>query len=266
MEPLVQLSGVTVTLGGNRILNDITLNIPQDSFVALIGPNGAGKTTLIRCMAGLQPIRSGDLLLKGRRLKDWTAKERARTIGYVPQAVPGPIPFNVEEFLLLARYPHLSPFTTVSSADRDAVHQALRQTDTEGFETRSMETLSGGERQRVLIAAALVQEADLLLLDEPTNFLDYKHRGDVLALMRRLHREHGLTVLAAMHDLNAALACADRIVALKTGECVRDESPRTFLDTQGPDRIFDVPFDRLTHDGRPWLVSRPSDPRKEGSA
>ena len=123
----------------------------------MVGPNGAGKTTLLKCFDRLLTGGRGELEIEGQEHGRFRQKELARLVAYVPQADSRMIPFSVEQFLLMCRYPHLSPFSPVSKKDRQAVSEAMSRTQTAEFAGRRISTLSGGERQKVYIAAALAQ-------------------------------------------------------------------------------------------------------------
>ncbi len=138
-------------------------------------------------------------------------------MSYVPQADGRTLPFTVQEFVMMGRYPYLSPFSSVTRDDEEAVRQALVLTGTDEFAERTLATLSGGERQKVFIAAALAQGARILLLDEPTTFLDYRHQCEIQGILRRVNRERRSTIVAVTHDINIAVLWSERVLALKGG-------------------------------------------------
>jgi iron complex transport system ATP-binding protein len=130
---------------------------------------------------------------------------------------------------MLGRHPHRSTFAPEAAADRVAVARALDAVALTGLAERTVETLSGGERQRAWIAMALAQEPALLLLDEPTTYLDLRHQVDLLALIQRLNRDAGLTIVAVLHDLNQALAIGDHAVLLRSGQVLATGAPSEVL-------------------------------------
>jgi len=216
-EHVIMIRNYSFRLGKKQVLRDVSLVMARGEYVAMVGPNGAGKSTLLKCLDRILTGGSGEIEICGRPLASYRQKELARLIGYVPQADGRVFPFTVEQFVLLGRYPYLSPFTPVSRQDRQVVREALELTGTVEFADRLLPTLSGGERQKVLIAAALAQGAEILLLDEPTTFLDYRHQAEIRCLLARINRESGATILAVTHDVNSAALESDRIVALKEG-------------------------------------------------
>ncbi len=174
----------------------------------------------------------------GRPLADIPQRELARQISYVPQADSASVPFTVGQFVLMGRYPHLSPFTAIGAVDREAVAEALAVTGTGAFEDRDLRTLSGGERQRVLIAAAVAQGARVLLLDEPVTYLDPAAAAQVTALIVDLNRRGGVTLVVVTHDLNAAASIGSRALALRGGLVVFDGIPGDFLDNDVLESVY----------------------------
>jgi len=209
--------------GKEEVLKGINLSVRRGEFVGLAGPNGSGKTTLVRVISGFLPPRSGELIYRGRPFSGWPAGELARLRAVVPQNRGGEIDLPVEDLVLLGRLPHFRPLQwRPSPADRAAADRALEATSTSSFRERNFRALSGGEQQRVLIAVALAAEPELLILDEPTLHLDLGYQQEVFRLLRTLHRERGMTILAVLHDLNLASACCERLVFLKGGEVWKD--------------------------------------------
>jgi iron complex transport system ATP-binding protein len=222
----LSLSNVHVTIDGAHILKGVDLQVERGEWVNVIGPNGAGKTTLLRAISGAVPA-DGSI-----DIDDGAAPTRGtlgRKVAIVPQSPTIPPGVTVTDYVLLGRTPHRGPFAGDSPHDLDIASDALRRLDLVGFATRTVASLSGGERQRVVLARALVQEADLLLLDEPTTALDLGHQQDVLELVDGLRRNAGLTIVATLHDLTLAGRYGERIVLLDGGEVVANGVPSDVL-------------------------------------
>ena len=217
----VEVTDVAVTLDGTPILHGVDLAVTGGEWVTVIGPNGAGKSTLLRAIGGMVGFR-GRIRLFGRDIRRLRRRERARLVATVPQAPVVPPGMAVLDYVLLGRTPYLPPLGRESAADLAAATDVLDRLDLAGFAERQLATLSGGERQRVFLARALAQGATLLMLDEPTAALDIGHQQEVLELVDGLRRDHGLTVLATMHDLSIAGEYADRMVLLAGGRVAAD--------------------------------------------
>jgi iron complex transport system ATP-binding protein len=225
---VIELSSVTVRLGGRPVVDGVDLDVSAGEWVALIGPNGAGKTTLLRAIAGLVPYE-GSIALGDRPAAALTRRELARLLAVVPQEPSTPPWMTVGEYVLMGRMPHLGPLAKEGARDREAAATALARLDLDGYERRRLGTLSGGEKQRVVVARALAQEARVVLLDEPTSSLDIGHQQQALELLDSLRADSGLTLVAAMHDLTLAGQFADRMVLLDAGSIVADGSPAEVL-------------------------------------
>ena len=242
LQSLIHIRDLTLRLDGQEILWDFSLDVFPGEYLALVGANGAGKTSLIKCLAGIQRAWQGQIQIDGRDLRQYRQRALARRLSYVPQAADGDIPFTCREYVLMARYPHLSPFTSLRQADHDLVEQCLIRTGVIALRDRQIATLSGGERQMVAIAAALAQGAAIMLLDEPTAFLDYRHQQEVLRMLGDLNRQHGLTIVTAIHDINAACRWSTRVAALRAGRLLSCVPPEEILQPAMLAKIYDTHF------------------------
>ena len=241
-DPILEVEGLTVRIDGTTILDDVSLTIGTGELLSIIGPNGAGKSTLIRCLDGLVTPDGGLIRVMGRPLGSYTRRELARIVSYVPQTGAPAFQFSVGTFVEMGRYPHLGSWAALGSEDVTAVKAALVMTETDHLVDRSMASLSGGERQRVFVAAALAQGGSVLLLDEPTTYLDYRHQVQIVDLLERLHRDRGMTVLAATHDLNRTVPVSDTVVALREGRVVLSGPAEQVFDCERLAAIYDTEF------------------------
>ncbi len=243
----VELRDFSFRLGKKEILHNVSFSVRPGEYLSIVGPNGAGKTTLLKCIDRILTGGTGEIRVFDRCVASYPQRELARRISYVPQAGARPFPFTVEQFVLMGRYPYLSPFSSVGHDDREAVREALELTGTAAFAARLLETLSGGERQKVYIAAALAQGADVLLLDEPTTFLDYRHQIEIRNVLTRANAESDLTIVAVTHDVNRAALDSDRVVAIRDGSVVFQGSPGEIMDPAVLERIYHTPLVLVRH-------------------
>ena len=244
---MIQASGVSVTLGGTGVLDDVDLAVADGEWLSIVGPNGAGKTTLLRWLAGLAP-GPGDLHLDGRPAGSLRRRERARLVALVPQAPVIPEGMTVADYVLLGRNPHISPLGVEGPHDLAAVHDALAHLELVEMAGRVVSTLSGGERQRVLIDRALAQGSPVVLLDEPTTALDVGHQQQVLELVDALRHAHGLSVVSTMHDLTLAGQYADRLILLDRGRVVVEGAADEVLTEENLSLYYGAKV-RIIHDG-----------------
>jgi iron complex transport system ATP-binding protein len=217
-EVLISVRNLTYAIAGKTILKDVSFDIRRKDFISIIGPNGAGKTTLLRNLDKILTGGEGEILVKGRDIRHMHQRELAGLISYVPQAQEAHVPFTVWQFVLMGRFPHLSPFSSVSFEDERVAEDVLITVGMTEFRDRRLDTLSGGERQKVFIAASLAQGAEILLLDEPTTFLDPKHQVDIYRILKILSEEGTVTIVIVTHDINHAALVSKKILALRGGE------------------------------------------------
>jgi iron complex transport system ATP-binding protein len=203
MSAILEFRNIAFAHGARTIFDSLSFPIEQGEMVALIGPNGIGKTTLLKLAAGLLKPSSGEILVEGRELAQWSRRGLSCCVALVPQHLEVPFAFRVEEIVAQGRVPHLQRFRGLSNADVDAVESAMEAVDISHMRNRVFSELSGGERQRVKIAIGLAQQPKLMLLDEPTQHLDMGRQIELMALLRRL-TGRGITILAAIHDLALA--------------------------------------------------------------
>jgi iron complex transport system ATP-binding protein len=207
---------------------------------ALIGPNGSGKSTALQAIAGLIKPAGGHADLDGRSIASMSRRDIARRLAFLPQQPSAPDEMTVEQLVRQGRFAHVGLFRSYSPSDEEAIAWALESTGLSDFAGRGLRELSGGERQRAWISAALAQEAQILLLDEPTSFLDIGYQIEVLDLVHQLSRERGVSIVLAIHDLNHAMAIADRISLLDRGSLMFDGEPRDLARSGLIEQVFKV--------------------------
>ncbi len=231
--------GLSYSVGAPTLLDNVRLHAEQGQFVGLIGPNGAGKSTLLRALSGMLVHQHGAVLLEGTDLRSMSSRDVAASMALVSQIAPYTHGFTSFELVLMGRYPHLGRFQIEGSNDNSIARDSMRQTDTERFADRTLDTLSGGERQRVFVSRALAQQPRILLLDEPTSNLDVFHQLKVLDLVRELVDE-GLTAVAAIHDLQMSARYCDRLVLLSEGQVLAEGTPEEVLTPGAIESAFGV--------------------------
>ncbi len=234
----LEARSIAVDLGGRRVLAGVDLELREGELLAVIGPNGSGKTTLLRTLLGLQTPSEGQARIQGRPAEELPPTARARRAAWMPQEERPSENLTVEDYVGLARFPHIGAFGLEDASDRRAVETALAACDLGAFRERGVLDLSGGERQRVLFARALAQESPVLVLDEPTSHLDMARQFEVMAYLDWFRRTApGRAVLVSMHDLNLACRYADRLLWLARGQVAAVGTPRASVTAE---RIFQV--------------------------
>lgn len=244
---LYGLDGVSFAVGTRIVLAPLTLQLEPARIYGLVGPNGSGKSTLIKLLARQQAPASGRIDLFGRDIAGHGAREFSRLVAYMPQFTPPAEALTVAELVALGRFPWHGALGAFSETDRSKVADALAQAGIEALSDRLVDTLSGGERQRVWLGMMLAQDAKVLLLDEPTSALDVAHQVEVLALISRLCRESGISVVVILHDINMAARYCDEIIALGEGRLIARGTPDEILQADMLAKIYGVAMGIMPH-------------------
>jgi manganese/zinc/iron transport system ATP- binding protein len=212
-EPALAVRGLYAGYDQRDVLAGVTLRVPVGARVALIGANGAGKSTLFRTIAGLLPIRHGEVRIYGRPVGACHHR-----VAYLPQRseIDWRFPITVRRLVVSGRYVHLGWLRRPRPEDWRSVDDVLARLKIADLAERQIGQLSGGQQQRVLLARALVQGADLLLLDEPLNAVDVETRGVVGAVLAAEKRA-GRTVVVATHNLAHLESDYELVIHLEGG-------------------------------------------------
>ncbi len=257
------LTGAEARRGGRVVWSEVDLRVGRGEFVAVLGPNGAGKSTLLDVILGLQPLSVGSVSVLGHR-----AGQLRSAIGYLPQRRSFDSSTRVRGRdvvrlgldgtrwgLPMPRW--LSRSAAMAQRRLDEVIDLVGATP---YADRPIGELSGGEQQRLLIAQALVLGPQMLLLDEPLDSLDLPNQRVVAALVERICRAEGVTVLLVAHDVNPILGYLDRVVYLAGGRGVAGP-PREVITSETLSRLYGTPIEVLeTSDGRLVVVGTPEPP------
>ena len=239
-EPIVSVRGASCTLGGRKVLDDVSLDVMRGEVVVLIGPSGAGKTTLLRSLNNLEQADSGEILIGGVPIghRDLTSKKKVSTTELARRRRE--IGFVFQHFNL---FPHMSAIENIWNAPvrvlgtpkdkaREEAMALLRRVGLEDKAESRPSQLSGGQQQRVAIARALAMRPKVMLFDEPTSALDVEMVGEVLTVMRELARDN-MTMVIVTHEMRFARDVADRIIVMDAGRIIEDASPaKLFSDPQ----------------------------------
>ena len=239
MTPRARLAARDLTVGYDRrvISRELSVEIPDGSFTVIVGPNACGKSTLLRALSRLLAPSAGQVVLDGRSIASYRAKELARVLGLLPQTSLAPDGITVADLVGRGRHPHQGFMRQWSREDEDAVAAAMAATGIVELSGRRVDELSGGQRQRVWVAMVLAQQTSLVLLDEPTTFLDIAHQIDLMELFTDLN-DQGTTLVAVLHDLNQAARYATHLIAMKDGAVVAQGAPAEIVTAELVEEVF----------------------------
>src|SRR5262249_13865613 len=248
---VVNIEGHDLTIGypDRTVGHGLDVTLATGEVIALLGPNGCGKTTLLKTLLGLLRPKAGEVRLGDKPLDNYSIREPARVIAYVPQVHISTFAFTVETVVLMGRTAHGSMFSGPSATDRAVVQAVLGRFGIAALAERPYTMISGGERQLVLLARALAQEPQFIVLDEPTASLDFGNQGKVMSEIRALAKSgHG--VLFTTHDPNHALRAADRAYLLREGRRLDEGPVDMVLQRAQLEALYSSPVQFISDDGR----------------
>lgn len=228
---MIEVKDLSVSLGGKSILEGYSLDVAKGDVLAILGANGIGKTTLLNCIAGLRKADAGTVRIKG-------------LIGFVPQLFHATFAFSVLDIVLMGRARHLGLFGAPGKADYAVAERYLALMKVDHLRDRPFNALSGGQRQLVMIAQALASECEIMILDEPCSALDYKNQAIVIATLRRLNREMGLTIVFSTHAPQHGLEVASHVLLMNDRHRYRHGPVAEVLTADNLSKLYDVAIAR----------------------
>lgn len=222
-ENIITVRGLGFDYGDGWVFHNLDLDIPQGDFVAVIGANGAGKSTMMKMLAHALEPTVGEIYYFGRPIAEFSDWQK---IGYVPQnpaKLQREFPISVEEVVSLGLLSSGSLLRRFGQQERKAVDEALSVFNLTGLRKRKIGELSGGQQQRVFLARAMVKRPEILLLDEPATGIDTASKAELYAMLKRINREQGVTIVMISHDLELAAEAAKSALCIDHGICFRGE-------------------------------------------
>lgn len=247
-ETALKITALTTGYADKKLACGISAELHGGELTVMLGVNGVGKSTLLRTITGFQPMISGDVLIGGRRLGDYSQLELSRQVGVVLTHRPALNDISVRELVAMGRTPHTGFWGRNSREDERTVDEAIDMVRIGSYSKRMVNTLSDGEFQKAMIAKAIAQQTPVMVLDEPTAFLDFPSKVELMQTLRRIARERGVAVLVSTHDVELALHFADKVWVLNK-DSLLSGSPRDIALEGGLDIFFtsdSIVFDRET--------------------
>lgn len=250
---MISADNLVVSRGGRVVVDRVDFTTEGKKMIGVVGPNGAGKSSLLAALYGVLKADQGRIVVDERELTDMTHKEIARRMAVVSQRPRDPLALSVRDSVQLGRLAHRSMLSYGNPEDKRLTEKALKMVELDHLAERLTNELSGGEQQRVMIARAIVQQADHMLLDEPTNHLDIHHSYALMDLVTELD----CISVVVLHDLNLAARYCDAIVLLQDGAVVASGPAREVLVPEIISEVYKVHVQRLEHDGHIHLIYGP---------
>lgn len=213
----IKLEKLDIGYADKVVQKNLNATFESGKLVCLLGRNGIGKSTLLRTLAMFQPALSGEVLLEGKPLTDYSIHLLSRKLSIVLTRKPDVQNITVTEMVGLGRSPYTGFWGGLTDEDHTIVRESIQLVGIEPLAGRMVHTLSDGERQKVMIAKALAQQTPIIYLDEPTAFLDYPSKVETMQLLRRLAIEQQKTIFLSTHDVELSLQVADCLWLMEPG-------------------------------------------------
>lgn len=237
---MLDIQGVTVNIGGQKIVDDCSFSLPDGQWLMIVGPNGAGKSTLINAISQGTPYK-GKVFFNNKDVSLMRPRELSHSMGVLSQNNYVGYSFSVHEIVNLGRYSYApGVFATENPEDKHAVERALELTGLVDLKDHSVSTLSGGERQRTFLAQLLAQDPYLLILDEPTNHLDLVYQKQVFELISHWIANTGRSVISVVHDLSLAKAYGSMALLMNKGKTVSFGKVSEVLTAQHLNEVYSI--------------------------
>ena len=242
---MLSVEDVSLSIGETNIIDHINVNCEKGEILTIVGPNGCGKSTLLKVISRIYKPSSGKVSLLGKEIHSYDTKELAKIMAGLPQKKTAAGDMTVEQLVQYGRYPHTKFGNRLTQLDYQKVEEALEDTGIKHLKKRLMSTLSGGESQMAWIAMCVAQDPKIILLDEPTTYLDISYQLEVLELVRKLNREHGLTIVMVLHDINQAIRYSDKIYMMKKSHGYKFGTAEEIFSEEAFAEVFRVKMDSL---------------------
>ena len=227
--PFVETKEMTVGYRGVPLIRDIALRVHRGEILTLIGPNGSGKSTILKSLIRQLALIGGTVYLDGKSLQTLPERDLARTMSVLLTEHVRPELMTCWDVAAAGRYPYTGRLGMLTREDEEKVEKAMRAVHAEELGGRDFNAISDGQRQRVLLARAICQEPEVIILDEPTSFLDIRHKLELLAILRRMAKEKGITVIMSLHEIDLAQKISDKIICVKGDAISHFGAPETIF-------------------------------------
>lgn len=248
----LEIINLRFSYGSHEVIKDISFTANACEMIAVLGVNGAGKSTLLKCINKINRHDAGEILIDKTSIDRMSDTELTKHIGYVAQNCEFS-DSTVFDSVLLGRKPFIK--WDVTAGDLKIVQSVLNMLSLEEYAMRNVLQLSGGERQKIAIARALAQQTPILLFDEPTSNLDLKNQLEVLQIIKTIVKEHNLTAIVSIHDLNLALRYADKFLAMRDGRVFGFGGSET-VTAKMIQSVYGVEADVIVHDGHKVVIPK----------
>ena len=245
---MIAVKDIQKSYGEKKVVDHVSVTLPEKKMIAFIGSNGAGKSTLISIISRTLSKDGGEVYIDEKELGDWKTQVLAHKLSILKQTNHLNIRLTVRELVEFGRFPYSKG--NLKEEDHQKVDQAIGYMELQQLENRYLDELSGGQRQMAFIAMVIAQDTDYIFLDEPLNNLDMRHSVQIMKVLKRLVHEMGKTVMVVIHDINFVSCYADHIIAMKNGAMICQGETEEVIKEEVLREIYGMDIAVQTIDGK----------------
>ncbi len=245
----VDVKNLSFAYKDNCVLDDVSFSINAGDFLCVLGKNGAGKSTLFKLLLGFLKKEKGEIIIEGKDLEDYSRKDLAKEIAYIPQYTSSAFAYSVFDTVLMGTTCNLDGLGSPKHREKRIAKDALEKFGISHLSHKSTASISGGERQLVLLARAIAQGSHILILDEPTANLDYGNQYKVMSIIAKL-KNQGYSVILSTHNPENALSFSDKVLFLDDKKILAYGNTDDVMTSENLKTIYDLPIDILNINGR----------------
>jgi len=249
---MITIKNLSFSYGKTQVLHDISLRFNRPGVYGILGPNGAGKSTLLKIIGGILSVATGHVFIEEKELHEYSRKELAKIIAYVPQQFLATYEFTLRQLIEMGRHPYHGKFDSITVEEEQLIDHALRVTGLSTFQDKYITELSGGELQRVMIARALVQDTPVIILDEPISHLDIHYQKEIIGLLNQIAVKGNKLIITVLHDMNVGLNYCDYIHLLHE-KSVTSGKPKEVLTLERVKAVYGVDLVKVESAGSEYI-------------
>ena len=224
-----QMDELSVGYNGKPLIEHINIGVKKGEIVTLIGPNDSGKSTILKSITRQLRLLGGRVSFDEQDIHRMSYREMSTKMAVVLTERMSPELMTCHDIVATGRYPYTGRLGILSREDEKKVEEAMCAVHARELGSRDFNAISDGQRQRVLLARAICQEPEVIILDEPTSFLDIRHKLELLAILRRMAKEKGITVIMSLHEIDLAQKISDKIICVKGDAISHFGAPETIF-------------------------------------
>ena len=231
---------MTVGYDGKPLIKDIDIDLNKGEILTLIGPNGSGKSTILKSITKHLKMLGGTVYIDKNKLDTLSYKDMSTKVAVVLTERLRPELMTCWELVATGRYPYTDHLGFLTEGDKEIVAESMEMVHAIELKDCDFNSISDGQRQRILLARAICQKPEIIVLDEPTSFLDIKHKLELLNILRYMAKEHKITVIMSIHEIDLAQKISDKVMCVKGDKIYNYGTPKEIFSQSLIQDLYDI--------------------------